>query len=124
MPSYDVGLMLGLHVVITLVTAVAVRHADAAVLAVAAVLRRVAPRGAPRHQPTGRYRRGPSPLSTFPRASRGCSPSPTLGAALRCGPDRPVGAENRVTASDQRLCRPPCGPAQHDRQLWPSDLSI
>lgn len=36
--------MLVLHVLVTLVTAVAVRYADAAVLAVAAVLRRVVPR--------------------------------------------------------------------------------
>ena len=36
--------MLVLHVLITLVTAVAVRYADAAVLAVAAALRRVVPR--------------------------------------------------------------------------------
>ena len=36
--------MLLLHVLVTLVTAVAVRYADAAVLAVAAVLRRVVPR--------------------------------------------------------------------------------
>jgi hypothetical protein len=36
--------MLAVHVLITLVTAVAVRYADAAVLAVAAVLRRVLPR--------------------------------------------------------------------------------
>lgn len=36
--------MLGAHVLITLVTAVAVRHADVAVAAVAAVLRRVVPR--------------------------------------------------------------------------------
>jgi hypothetical protein len=36
--------MLVLHVLITLVTAVAVRFADAAVLAVAAVLRRIVPR--------------------------------------------------------------------------------
>ncbi len=36
--------MLVLHLVVTLVTAVAVRFADAAVLAVAAVLRRVVPR--------------------------------------------------------------------------------
>jgi hypothetical protein len=36
--------MLVLHVLVTLVTAVAVRYADAAVLAVAAALRRVVPR--------------------------------------------------------------------------------
>ena len=36
--------MLVVHVLVTLVTAVAVRYADAAVLAVAAVLRRVVPR--------------------------------------------------------------------------------
>ncbi len=41
----DVGWsMLGVHALITLVAAVALRHADAAVLAVAAVLRRVVPR--------------------------------------------------------------------------------
>ena len=64
--------MLVVHVLITLVTAVAVRYADAAVLAVAAVLRRVLPRrltplpadrplptrpAAPLHLPARRARR-------------------------------------------------------------------
>ena len=44
MPADEGWSMLGGHVLVTLVTAVAVRHADAAVLAVAAVLRRVVPR--------------------------------------------------------------------------------
>lgn len=39
--------MLAAHVLVTLVTAVAVRYADAAVLAIAAVLRRVVPRRLP-----------------------------------------------------------------------------
>lgn len=44
MPAADGTSMLGVHAVITLVTAVALRHADAGVAAVAAVLRRVLPR--------------------------------------------------------------------------------
>jgi hypothetical protein len=44
MPAADGTSMLGVHVLITLITAVALRHADAAVLAIAAVLRRVLPR--------------------------------------------------------------------------------
>ena len=43
-PPTASGRCWSLHVLITLVTAVAVRYADAAVLAVAAVLRRVVPR--------------------------------------------------------------------------------
>ena len=44
MPAGHGTSMLGVHVLITLITAVAIRHADAAVLAIAAVLRRVLPR--------------------------------------------------------------------------------
>lgn len=43
MPTGGVS-MLGAHVLVTLLTAAALRHADAAVLTVVAVLRRVAPR--------------------------------------------------------------------------------
>ena len=51
----------------------------------------------------------------------GCWP-----AAPRGPPVEPVGAENRVTASDQRLRGRPTSPsrlaaAQHDRPLWPFD---
>jgi hypothetical protein len=44
MPADGARRMLVLHAVVTLVTAIAVRYADVAVLAVAAVLRRVVPR--------------------------------------------------------------------------------
>ncbi len=44
MPAAYGASMLGVHALITLVTAVALRHADAAVAAIAAVLRRVLPR--------------------------------------------------------------------------------
>ncbi|HEY0815329.1 MAG TPA: hypothetical protein VGE11_18825 [Pseudonocardia sp.] len=44
MPAVNDVAMLGVHVLITLITAVAIRHADVAVAAVAAVLRRVLPR--------------------------------------------------------------------------------
>lgn len=44
MPAGNGIAMLGCHAVITLITAVAIRYADAAVLAVAAALRRVVPR--------------------------------------------------------------------------------
>jgi hypothetical protein len=67
MPASDGTSMLGVHVLITLVTAVALRYADTAAAAVAAVLRRV------------RSRRVPSPAADRPLPTRPV-PAPDLPA--------------------------------------------
>ena len=79
MPAADGMLMLACHAVITLVTAVAIRYADAAVLAIAAVLRRVVPR-----------------RLTPPRADR---PLPTRAVPA---PDLPARRARMLTVADVR----------------------